>query len=376
MMKILALHFFLIVGLGFPSLSNAIELNSWLNNLKREITRLGINERGYLHSIGRLRNSVLQDEELFFVSAMRFEELDIRLLADGNVEVSSFRGNNYGENGADKNGQLKSSAVLNCESVPGNSPRLTLMKDSLTRSSAANNMSSRENNLLIYIENYVLSLILGEKNIAISPHFGNSSRYRNLMRGSHFEESKHKLLVRVEYDKSQTEGRLAALNPKYLWGEEPKRDQISVRLLFIDGNITIKEMVTSFAMALSDLNSSRPIKKVSDSPDEMRKLAVQIKSFLSELHCLTNYSDQVVAVNGLLVLDSGTDAGLSEGDQFLLMPKSAYFRKRGLMSGVDQIAIARIKKINALQSELEIEEGKVRLEDGVEFFVRPLLELI
>jgi len=169
---------------------------------------------------------------------------------------------------------------------------------------------------------------------------------------------------------------LAALNPKYLWGEEPKRDQISVRLLFIDGNITIKEMVTSFAMALSDLNSSRPIKKVSDSPDEMRKLAVQIKSFLSELHCLTNYSDQVVAVNGLLVLDSGTDAGLSEGDQFLLMPKSAYFRKRGLMSGVDQIAIARIKKINALQSELEIEEGKVRLEDGVEFFVRPLLELI
>ena len=91
---------------------------------------------------------------------------------------------------------------------------------------------------------------------------------------------------------------------------------------------------------------------------------------------MTNYSDQVVAVNGLLVLDSGTDAGLSEGDQLLLMPKSAYFRKRGLLSGVDQIAIARIKKINALQSELEIEEGKVRLEKGVEFFVRPLLELI
>ena len=62
-MKILAIRFFLIVGLAFPSLSSAIELNSWLENLKREITRLGINERGYLHSIGRLRNSVLQDED-------------------------------------------------------------------------------------------------------------------------------------------------------------------------------------------------------------------------------------------------------------------------------------------------------------------------
>ena len=124
------------------------------------------------------------------------------------------------------------------------------------------------------------------------------------------------------------------------------------------------------------MNTSRHIKEEPGSANELRELAVNIRSFLSELHCLANYSNLVVAVEGRLVLDSGTDAGFSEGDQLLLMPKSAYFKKRGLLSGVDQIAIARVKKIDALQSELEIEEGKVRLEDGVEFFVRPLLELI
>ena len=124
------------------------------------------------------------------------------------------------------------------------------------------------------------------------------------------------------------------------------------------------------------MNTSRPVKENFGSPGALQGLAGNIKSFLSELDCLANYSNLVVAVEGRLVLDSGTDAGLSEGDQLLLMPNSAYFKKRGLLSGVDQIAIARVKKIDALQSELEIEEGKVRLEDGVEFFVRPLLELI
>ena len=77
-----------------------------------------------------------------------------------------------------------------------------------------------------------------------------------------------------------------------------------------------------------------------------------------------------------MILASGSDSGLTEGDQFLLMPKSGYLRKRGLLSGVDQIAIARIKTLSPLTSELEVEEGKISIEEGVEFFVRPLLELI
>ena len=91
-------------------------------------------------------------------------------------------------------------------------------------------------------------------------------------------------------------------------------------------------MGSSFALAHADLNTSRHIKEEpgSSSPNELKELAVNIRSFLSELHCLANYSNLVVAVEGRLVLDSGTDAGFSEGDQLLLMPKSAYFKKRGL----------------------------------------------
>ena len=376
MMKVFALHLVLIVGFALPSLSSAQELNSWLENLKREITKLGINERGYLHSIGRLRNSVLQDENLFFVSAMRFEELDIQLLPDGNVQVSPARNKISRSVESTKNRDEPGAVAKNCANLPRNSPRLSLVKDSLSRSRMANNLSSRENNLLSYIENFIGSLLLEGENVALSPYFNGGSRYENLMRGSHFEESKHKLLVRVQYDNSQQENRWAALNPKNLLAGGPKRHQISAEVLFIDDNRTIKEMRSSFTLAHADLNTSRHIKEEPGSANELRELAVNIRSFLSELHCLANYSNLVVAVEGRLVLDSGTDAGFSEGDQLLLMPKSAYFKKRGLLSGVDQIAIARVKKIDALQSELEIEEGKVRLEDGVEFFVRPLLELI
>ena len=378
MMKVFALHLVLIVGFALPGLSSAQEVNSWLENLKREITKLGIDERGYLHSIGRLRNSVFQDEALFFVSAMRFEELDIQLLPDGNVHVSPARNKiSRSVESTEKRGEA-GAVAKNCANLPRNSPRLSLVKGSLPSTRMANNLSSRENNLLIYIENFIGSLLLEEENVALSPYFDNGSRYENLMRGGHFEESKHKLQVRVQYDNSQQANKWTVLNPKYLFAGEPKRYQISVELLFIEDNKTINEMRSSFALAHADSNGSRHIKEKpgTSSPNELKELAVNIRSFLSELHCLANYSNLVVAVEGRLVLDSGTDAGFSEGDQLLLMPKSAYFKKRGLLSGVDQIAIARVKKIDALQSELEIEEGKVRLEDGVEFFVRPLLELI
>jgi hypothetical protein len=83
-----------------------------------------------------------------------------------------------------------------------------------------------------------------------------------------------------------------------------------------------------------------------------------------------------VVREGKLILDAGINAGYAAGDQLLLMPKSHYLKKRGLLSGVEQIAIVRISKIDDLRSLLEIEEGEVRIERGVEFTVKPLLGLI
>tara|TARA_B100001094_G_C17562116_1_gene498804 strand:- start:164 stop:415 length:252 start_codon:yes stop_codon:yes gene_type:complete len=83
-----------------------------------------------------------------------------------------------------------------------------------------------------------------------------------------------------------------------------------------------------------------------------------------------------VFTDGKLILDAGFDAGFYEGDELLMLPKESYLKKRGLLPGVDRLAIARIIKIDKYKSELEIQEGNVQIENGVEFSVRPLLDLI
>ena len=87
-MKIYLLQFALILGIGLPISSNAQDSNEWLVNLKREVTRFALNERAYLHSIARVSNSVMRDEDLFFFFFLDLEELDIRLLPGGGVFVS------------------------------------------------------------------------------------------------------------------------------------------------------------------------------------------------------------------------------------------------------------------------------------------------
>ena len=368
-MKVFALYFVFIVGSVLPSLSSAQELSNWLVNLKREVTKLGINERGYLHSIGHIRNSVLQAEDVFFVSAMHFEELDIQLLPDGKVEVSHDwrKGSQSAKSGS--GGKAYSVDVTSC----GNSPRLSLVKEQSSR--LLNDLTSRETNLLTFVENYIGGVLVEEENVAWSPFSGNVSRYANVLQGSHFEEARHKLSLRVQYDDSPQLNKFG--RPMNIFGR-PKNHRISVELRFLEDNRAVKAMRSVLVLARADLSTSGLIKKERDSSavNELKKLSVRIGSFLSELPCLANYSNLVVASNGRLLLDSGTDAGFNEGDQLLLMPRAVYFKKRGLLAGVDQIAIARVKKTANLQSELEIEEGEIRLEDGIEFFARPLLELI
>jgi hypothetical protein len=153
---------------------------------------------------------------------------------------------------------------------------------------------------------------------------------------------------------------------------------MSVELQLHEGDILIKKMRETFALAEVNV-AGLPNSKGKLSPRsqaELARLERRIGSFLSDSRCLVKHSNLVVAMEGKLILDAGIDAGYTEGDQLLLMPKAGYFRKRGLLSGVEQMAIARIKKINDLKSELEVEQGAVRLESGVEFVVRPLLELI
>ena len=376
-MKIYFLKYALALGLGMPFPSNAQDSNEWLVNLKREVTRFAVNERAYLHSIARLSNSVMRDEELFFVSVLDLEELEIRLLPDGRVSVSREEVGPASEREALKGGDDKAKEKVGmCSNGSERTPRLSLIVeggDKLKQSP-----SSHERRFLRYTHNFLDGALAKEKSFRMLPYSKGVSRYDNLMRGNGFSKYKHKLLVSVYYEENLAGNVFSKLNPKLLFSGADQSHKVSVELKLHKDNVLLKKMRETLTLAEVSVEGqqSRAGRLRNSSQAQLEKLGESINAFLSESKCLVKYSNMAVAVKGKLVLDAGLDAGYTEGDQLLLMPKSGYFKKRGLLSGVEQIAIARIKKISDLKSELEVEQGAVGLENGVEFVVRPLLELI
>ena len=376
-MKIYFLKYALALGLGMPFPSNAQDSNEWLVNLKREVTRFAVNERAYLHSIARLSNSVMRDEDLFFVSVLDLEELEIRLLPDGRVSVSREEVGPASERGALKGGGDKAKEKLEmCSNASENTPRLSLIVEGGDK--LKQNPSSHERRFLRHTHNFLDRALAKEKSFRMLPYSKGVSRYDNLMRGNGFSKYKHKLLVSVYYEENLAGNVFSKLNPKFLFSGADQSHKVSVELKLHKDNVLIKKMRETLTLAEVSVEGqqSRAGRLRNSSQAQLEKLGESINAFLSESKCLVKYSNMAVAVKGKLVLDAGLDAGYTEGDQLLLMPKSGYFKKRGLLSGVEQIAIARIKKISDLKSELEVEQGAVGLENGVEFVVRPLLELI
>ena len=377
-MKIALFNLVLILTFIFPASLWAQELESWLKNVKREVTQLGISERGYLHSINHLRNSVVQDEDLFFISSMQFEELDIQLFPDGSARVekaSAQRGNNVDSKIKNRTGQRQTES---CESNLGEKPRISLSSVSLKNNYKHIGIGSDQKNLIGSVDHFVADLLLAQENIALSPFFDDHSRYENLIRGSHFEDSKHKLLYMVEYSES-TEGAGTwwnEVNPRRLFKKVSAAQSIKVSLMIVDGEVIRKRSDTHYDLSDTDIKSIKGVAQSADTNKFLQKVTGDVSDFLSTAHCVITHSNSVVASKGALILEAGVDAGLSEGDQLLIMPRSKYFKKRGLLSGVNRIAIARISEISALRSVLEIEEGSVDLGDGAEYFARPLLELI
>jgi hypothetical protein len=375
-MKSYVLQFALTVGLGLPISSNAQDSTDWLFNLKREVTRLAVNERAHLHSVARLSNSVMREEDLFIVSVVDLEELEIRLLPDGSVFVSKEGSGFSSDRGAVGAANAVTSKLKNCSSGVENGPRMSLVVEG--REKLKQNSSANERKFLVYTHNFLDKALAKEGGFRLSSYNRGASRYDNLLRGNGFSKYKHKLLVRVQYENISRPTAFAKWNSKLLFMGPRQSHQISVELELHEGDVSIKKMKETLSLAEvgveGALNSKGQLSPRSQA--ELARLEASMGVFLSDSKCLVKHSNTAVAIKGKLILDAGMDAGYTEGEQLLLMPKSGYFRKRGLLSGVEQMAIARIKKINDLKSELEVEQGAVRLESGVEFVVRPLLELI
>ena len=379
-------HITLILTCLGPSPLLAQQLENWLDNVKREVSRLAINERGYLHSVNRLRNSVVQDQSLFFVSSMRFEELDIQLFSDGSVRVrKGLDGPKSNDEGA---GGAREGLSDSCGSNHGKIPRLSLANSRVTESLRLSRVSQAKLNALAFVDRYLTDLILAEPNIAISPFFDGQSRYHNLLRGSHFEESKHKVFYSLEYIEQSDRLRGLGLSstgvfntdlklgPHYFFSRRPKRNLLKISLMILDDNVARKETTLVYPLLDNDLKSIVEGAKSENAATFLQKMASEVKSFVLSAHCVVTHSNHVVASKGKLLLESGRDAGLRVGDELLILPKSKYFKDRGLLAGVDQIAIVRITEISALSSVLELKEGSIALEEGTEYFARPLLELI
>jgi hypothetical protein len=80
--------------------------------------------------------------------------------------------------------------------------------------------------------------------------------------------------------------------------------------------------------------------------------------------------------NGKLYLNAGLDAGYLQGDELILIPNREYFVGRGLLAASERIAIASINSIDANRASLNILSGNPELEDGAEFNVKPILEVL
>ena len=89
-MRVFCSLLILTLGVLSPMLSCAADLSKWLVNLKREVTRLAIDERAHLHSIARMRNSVIGEEDLFLISDVDLGALDIQLMLK-NKELSGVQ---------------------------------------------------------------------------------------------------------------------------------------------------------------------------------------------------------------------------------------------------------------------------------------------
>lgn len=371
-MKIASAYVALVLACFGPTPLFAQQLESWLSNVKREVSRLGINERGYLHSVNRLRNSVIEDENLFFVSSMQFEELDIQLFPDGTAKV--LQGGVDDKSRDTGEGKTRGESSESCESNLGEQPRLSLSSSRSTIHRSVSDVTSSKVNSLAYVDRFIGDLILAEENIAISPFSKNQSRYQNLIHGSHFEESKHTVLYSLEYRDPRHARRRSGLRRSFSTG--PKENLLKISLMIVDDGVTRKEAVYNYPLLDKDLESVVTGAKTENAGLFLREVAGDVKEFVLSAHCVVTHSNHVVASKGKLLLESGIDAGLSVGDELLILPKSKYFKKRGLLAGVDRIAIVQISEISALISVLELKEGSVDLEEGTEYFARPLLELI
>ncbi|MEE2735653.1 MAG: hypothetical protein VX513_01830 [Pseudomonadota bacterium] len=367
----------LLVSISYPAVAQ--DKAVWLSNLKSEVLRLGIKERSYIHSIGRMQDSIMQSEDVFFISTLNLSELDIRFFPSGQVEIFKQYQKPDLEDTSSVKKNLSRVSGETCSTFDRKPPRVSLMvTNPYKRTGEA--LTSLERNLSRYITLLVKQVFSNASSVRWSPDTGAGSRYDGLLRGDAWSRSRYSISVIVNYE-TTSRGKISLTsftNPREGFREPGKKFHFSISVELSDNGKPIQVLKQSVFLTpiAPAANYSNTEIYNQDSRASLEKVFLDLRAFLDNLNCHLEHSNSVVFKDGKLTLAAGIDAGYYEGDELLLLPKASYFKKRGLLSAVDLLAIARIIKIDKNRAELEIREGDVQLENGVEFSVKPLMDLI
>ena len=367
----------LLVSISYPAVAQ--DKAVWLSNLKSEVLRLGIKERSYIHSIGRMQDSIIQSEDVFFISTLNLSELDIRFFPSGQVEIFKQHQKPDLEDASSVKKNLSRVSGEICSTFDRKPPRVSLVvTNPIKRTGEA--LTSLERNLSRYVTLLVKEVLSNASSVRWSPDTGAGSRYDGLLRGNAWSRSRYSVSVGVNYE-TTSRGKISLTsftNPKEGFREPGKKFHFSISVELSDYGKPIQVLKQSVFLTPIAPAANPNIAEIysQDSRASLEKVALDLRVFLDNLNCHLEHSNSVVFKDGKLTLEAGIDAGYYEGDELLLLPKASYFKKRGLLSAVDLLAIARITKIDKNRAELEIREGDVQLENGVEFSVKPLLDLI
>ena len=367
----------ILLSISYPAVAQ--DKAVWLSNLKSEVLRLGIKERSYIHSIGRMQDSIMQSEDVFFISTLNLSELDIRFFPNGEVEIFKQHQKPELEDASSAKKKLSRVSEEICSTFDRKPPRVSLVVTNPFKGTGEA-LSSLERNLSRYVTLLVKEILSNASSVRWSPDTGAGSRYDGLLRGNAWSRSRYSVSVGVNYE-TTSRGKISLTsftNPKEGFREPGKKFQFSISVELSDYGKPIQVLKQSVFLTPIAPSANPNIAEIynQDSRASLEKVALDLRVFLDNLNCHLEHSNSVVFKDGKLTLEAGIDAGYYEGDELLLLPKASYFKKRGLLSAVDLLAIARIIKIDTNRAELEIWEGDVQLENGVEFSVKPLLDLI
>jgi len=345
-----------------------LEYQALLESIQTQIINIGLSEKTFLHSVGRITGSVIESEESFFVSTADLDNLDI-VVKDGSKAIVQFSGGTPFYRERD---QSPDQCVDRIRSTSYKRPLLEVRPTQDTTIFASAQDANQEH----LFQQYVLEQLISSDRIRVSQERVKGSQYQRLLAGGSWEEPSSVILMKRSSTAQVQAGDTERL--KSVRGNSLRdRNFVSLELAFFSKDRELKSALISASRAeIAFLDMAEGSTSGFEAKPWVTKIRAEIEDFTHDLPCLIEYPSSAQVRNGKLHLNAGLNAGYLQGDKLILIPNREYFVGRGLLAASERIAIASINSIDANIASLNIISGNPELEDGAEFNVKPILEVL